>query len=101
MDFVDDADGVVEPGIVVEPDCPPVAAGVAMKLASVVKEAVRPVAFLQDDGMDAALPATKLIAAHYSHDVVNEVSWSRIDRVSAWNVLPGTATHQGHAGLLE
>lgn len=84
--------------MVMEPDCAPVAAGVAMKLASVVKEAVRPVAFLQDDGTDVALPATKLIAAHYINQVVNEVSWSRIDGIKAWVVLPGTATHQDHAG---
>lgn len=55
---------------------PDVAAGVARKLASEVKEAVRPVAFLHEDGMDVALPATKLIAAHYIHGLVNISSWS-------------------------
>lgn len=60
----------------VEPEGPTVAAGAARKLASEVKEAVSPVAFLHDNGMDVALPETKLIAAHYTHGFVNVFSWS-------------------------
>lgn len=65
--------------MVMEPDGPTVAAGVAMKLASEVKEAVRPVAFLQDDGTDDALPVTKWIAAHYTHE-----QWSMEFRTAKW-----------------
>lgn len=64
-----------------EPDGPAVAAGAAMKLASEVKEAVRPVAFLQDGGTDDALPVTKWIAAHYTHGVVNGFSYSRVGEI--------------------
>jgi hypothetical protein len=40
-------------------------AGIEDSAAAVVKAAVRPVTFVQDDGVDVAVPATKLTAAHF------------------------------------
>jgi len=40
------------------------------RVASVVYDADIPVAFLQDDGTDEAVPAIKLTAAHYITDVL-------------------------------
>ncbi len=59
--------GVIIPDIVIESDGPAVAIAAAERLASAVKDADRPVAFLQLGGVEVALPVTKLIAAHCIH----------------------------------
>ena len=85
-----DADGaaaavpVLEPDIVMEPvmvimepdidmtlEEPAVATADAGRLASVVKAADRPVAFLHEDGVEVAFPVTKLMAAHCMDMVVS------------------------------
>lgn len=78
-------------------DGAPVAAAVAAvlagSLASVVKEAVRPVAFLHDGGVVSDLPSVKLTAAHCNHPNISlkvfedEESWVR----SIFS--PGTNSH--------
>ena len=63
---VADMEPVMEPDMVIEPDGAAVAAADGGRLASVVKDAERPVTFLQFDGIAVALPETKLRAAHFS-----------------------------------
>ena len=73
---------VLDPDPVADPDGAPVAATVdAGRLASTVKDAVRPVAFLQVDGGAVALPATKLTAAHCVHSWVSPYYFSGVQNV--------------------
>ena len=56
---------VLEPDMVIDPEGSPVAAAVdAGRAGSGANDAERPVAFLHDGGVEEALPATYLSAAH-------------------------------------